>query len=76
MEEKVTPLKKARRKYENTHKDERKEATGQFNTRLPREKFDEINKFLKENRIPKIVLIYEGYEVLKEKMRKMKEEEK
>ena len=46
----ITSLKKAQRKYEDIHKDQRKEATGQFNTRLPRPIFDEINGFLKEHR--------------------------
>ena len=74
MAEKITPMKKARRKYEDVHKDERKEATGQFNTRLPRPIFDEINGFLKEYGIPKIELIYAGYAVLRERMEQQKEE--
>lgn len=74
MAEKITPMKKARRKYEDIHKDERKQATGQFNTRLPRPIFDEINEFLKENRIPKIELIYAGYAALRERMEQQKEE--
>lgn len=65
MDEKITPQKKARRKYENIHKQERKEATGQFNTRVPRPIFDEINAFLKEHSIPKIELIYAGYAALR-----------
>lgn len=65
QEETVSPRKKARRKYEVTHKAERKQATGQFNTRLPRKIFDEINDFLKENQIQKIDLIYAGYGALR-----------
>ncbi len=73
-EDDVPPLKKARRKYEQVHKDERKESTGQFNTRLPREDFEEINEFLKVNGIPKIALIYAGYEALRQEVeRKAKE---
>lgn len=78
MEEKsegdLPPIKKARRKYEQVHKDERKESTGQFNTRLPREDFEEINAFLRENGIPKVALIYAGYHALREQMEKQKED--
>lgn len=70
MAEEITSLKKAQRKYENIHKDERKEATGQFNTRLPRPVFDEINRFLKDNGIPKTELIYAGYDALRKQIDK------
>ena len=70
----VTPMKKARRKYEQVHKNERKESTGQFNTRLPREDFKEINAFLRENGIPKVALIYAGYHALREQVEKQKED--
>ena len=70
MTEKITPRKKARRKYENVHKEERKEATGQFNTRLPRPLFDEINSVLKEHGIAKTQLIYAGYFALREQFEK------
>lgn len=68
--ETVTPAKKARRRYEAVHKDERKEATGQFNTRLPRERFEEIGRFLQEHRIRKIDLIYAGYEAMRKEVEK------
>ena len=66
IDEMITPRIKAQRKYEQTHKEERKEQSGQFNTRLPREDFDEICAFLQKNHIRKIDLIYAGYEFLKE----------
>jgi phosphatidate phosphatase APP1 len=74
-DEQVSPIKKARRKYEQVHKDERKTSTGQFNTRLPREDFEEINAFLRENGIPKIALIYAGYHTLQEEVAKQKAQE-
>ena len=37
-----------KRKYEQTHKEERKKASEQFNTRLPRESYEKICTFLKE----------------------------
>ena len=70
----ITPLKKAQRKYEDIHKDQRKEATGQFNTRLPRPIFDEINGFLKEHGIPKTELIYAGYAALRKQIGQQKED--
>ncbi len=65
MTDEITPRRKARRKYEDMHKEERRQATGQFNTRLPRPIFDEINEFLKEHGIPKTELIYAGYAALR-----------
>ena len=73
MAETVSPAKMARRRYEKTHKEERKEATGQFNTRLPRPIFEQINRFLKQHGIPKTELIYAGYDTL---LRREEEKEK
>lgn len=63
-----TPLRKARRKYEEVNKDKRKQATEQFNTRIPRKDYEEICSFLKEHNIRKIDLIYVGYELLQERL--------
>ena len=49
------------RRYEATRKEWRKETTAQFNTRLPRKEFEEIETFLKERHLRKLDLIYEGY---------------
>ena len=56
-----------KRKYEQTHKEERKKASEQFNTRLPRESHEKICTFLKEHGISKVELIFAGYEVLQNK---------
>ena len=64
-----TPLRRARRNYEMRNKEERKRATEQFNTRLPRKDYEEICAFLETNRIRKIDLIYKGYEALREEVR-------
>ena len=64
-----TPLRRARRNYEIRNKEERKRATEQFNTRLPRKDYEEICAFLEANRIRKIDLIYKGYEALREEVR-------
>ena len=42
-----TPIRRARRNYEARNKEEREQATKQYNTRLPRELHDEICAFLK-----------------------------
>lgn len=63
-----TPIRKARRNYEEQHKEERRNATEQFNTRLPRKDYEEICAFLKKNNISKIALIYAGYELLQERL--------
>ena len=53
-----TPQRRARRNYEIRNKEEREQATKQFNTRLSRGLHDEICSFLKEHRISKVELIY------------------
>ena len=59
-----TPIRKARRKYEEVNKEYRNQATKQFNTRLSRETHDEICAFLKKHRITKVELIHAGYNAL------------
>ena len=66
MEKQLTPKQKARIKYEIIHKEEREQATRQFNTRLPVKEYDEITSFLKSKGIAKVDLIRIGYQTLKE----------
>ena len=66
MEKQLTPKQKARIKYEIIHKEEREQATRQFNTRLPVKEFNEITAFLKSKGIAKVDLIRIGYQKLKE----------
>lgn len=61
------PQRRANRKYEEKNKDKRREQSGNFQTMVPRELFDEINAFLKENRMTKVDFIRDGYEALKHK---------
>ena len=63
-----TPQRRARRNYEIHNKEEREQATKQFNTRLSRGLHDEICSFLKEHRISKVELIYAGYEALRSQL--------
>lgn len=72
MEKQLTPKQKARQKYEIVHKEEREQATRQFNTRLPVNEYDEITAFLKAKRIPKVDLIRIGYQVLLEEFKTSK----
>lgn len=70
MEKQLTPKQKARQKYEIIHKEEREQATRQFNTRLPVKEFNEITSFLKEKRISKVDLIRMGYQALLQEFKK------
>ena len=70
MEKQLTPKQKARIKYEIIHREEREQATRQFNTRLPVKEYDEITSFLKEKRIPKVDLIRMGYQALLQEFKK------
>ncbi len=63
-----------RRKYEEKHKERRKETNGSFGTMMPRALCDEINEFLRVNNITKVKLIVEGYEALKQKMNSVTQE--
>mgnify|MGYP003293932740 FL=1 len=72
MEKQLTPKQKARIKYEIIHKEEREQATRQFNTRLPVKEFNEITSFLKEKRIPKVDLIRMGYQALLQETKESK----
>jgi len=58
------------KRYEAKHKDERKAAHAVWGTSMNRADFEELNKFLKENRITKVQLIYTGWEALKEQLNK------
>ena len=71
-----TPLRNARRSYEERNKEERLKATTQFNTRLSKEKYDEINEFLEKHNIRKIDLIYAGYEALQKTCRNLSNDTK
>lgn len=57
-----------RRKYEEKHKERRKQTSGNFGTMIPRALYDEINEFLRVNSITKVRLIVEGYEALKREL--------
>ena len=61
----LTPAQIARRKYEEKNREERKQASAQFSTFIPREMYDDINAFLKRHKISKVQLIFEGFEALR-----------
>ena len=72
MEKQLTPKQKARQKYELLHKEEREQATRQFNTRIPAKEHDEIMAFLKQKRISKVDLIRLGYQTLRKEFEESK----
>jgi hypothetical protein len=67
-----TPVRIARRKYEERNKDERKALNKVFGTSIPRETCEEIEAFLQAHHISKVDLIMTGYITLMEQYRKSK----
>ena len=59
-----TPQRIVRREYERKHKEERKASHIVWGTSVERQTAEEINTFLKENRISKVELIRAGYNAL------------
>ena len=72
MTKTMTPKQRARQKYEVVHKEEREQATKQFNIRLPSDEYEEIVAFLKKYGIPKVDLIRIGYVTLLENYKEIK----
>ena len=62
----ATPKKEIDKRYEDRHKEERKAAHAVWGTSMNRDDFDKLNKFLKDNGIKKITLIYAGWLALEE----------
>ena len=60
-----TPQRIANRKYEEKNKEKRQAASGNFQTMIPRELFEEINAFLKGRKMTKVDFIKKAYEILK-----------
>ena len=60
-----TPQRVANRKYEEKNKNKRKQMSGNFQTMIPRDLFDEINAFLKERNMTKVDFIRTAYEIMK-----------
>ena len=61
-----TPQRIANRKYEEKNKEKRQAASGNFQTMIPRELFEEINAFLKERNMSKVDFIKKAYALMKE----------
>ena len=61
-----TPIRKARRKYEEVHYNERREANKVWGTSVPREFAEELDEFLKENGLSKAKFLYLSHELVKE----------
>ena len=60
-----TPQRVANRKYEEKNKAKRQAASGNFQTMIPRELFDEITVFLRERNMTKVDFIKRAYEIMK-----------
>ena len=66
-----TPVRLARRKYEEKVKEKRKQQSGTFGTMIPRTLFNEINAFLKETGYTKVQLVKAGYKALLEERKQL-----
>ena len=62
------PMREAKRRYEETHKEERKARNAQFATFIPRAEYEEIDAYLKRQKIAKVELIREGYQALRRRI--------
>lgn len=60
-----TPEREKRRKYEDTHKEERKSKCKVWGTSIDRRLADEIDEFLVKHNITKVAVITAGFEVLR-----------
>ena len=60
-----TPQRVANRKYEEKNKEKRRASSGNFQTMIPRELFDEVNTFLKERNMTKVDFIKKAYGIMK-----------
>lgn len=60
-----TPQRIASRKYEERNKERRRAASGNFQTMIPRDLYEEINAYLKKNKITKVDFIKMAYEIMK-----------
>jgi hypothetical protein len=63
-----TPVRITHRKYEESHKEERKATNAVWGTSMRRDEFNKLNKFLEENNIKKVDLIYAGWHALEEQL--------
>lgn len=62
------PKSEINKKYEDSHKEQRKAAHAVWGTSMKREDFDKLNSFLETNRIKKVELIYAGWRALEEQL--------
>ena len=65
-----TPIRKARRKYEEEHFNERREANKVWGTSVPREFAEELDEFLKQKNLTKAGFLYLSFELVKEHFKK------
>ncbi len=69
-----TPMRKARRAYEERKKEERREKSSNFQTMIPKALYEEVDVFLKEHNISKVQFIKDAYELLKQRYQKEQKE--
>lgn len=70
MKKEETPSRKARRKYEEEHFNERREANKVWGTSVPREFAQELDEFLKQHNLSKAGFLYMSFDFIKEHYKK------
>lgn len=70
-----TAARKVRRKYEETHKEQRRKASGNFQAMLPRAEYDKLCEYIKKQSLSNVNFIRMAYEALSgEKLQEEKKE--
>ena len=64
-----TPRQIVNKRYEESHKAERKAKNGTFSTSIPRNELEEIIDFLDKYKITKVELIRQGYLILQQQIK-------
>ena len=63
-----TPRQIVNKRYEESHKAERKAKNGTFSTSIPRNELEEIIDFLDKYKITKVELVRQGYIALQQQI--------
>jgi len=60
----TTPERAARRRYEQTHKEQRRNNSGNFQTMLPKTEYEKLCAYIKKQNISKADFLRRAYESL------------
>lgn len=66
----LTPIRQARRKYEEKNKEVRKAQNKVWGTSIPRKDAEDIDDFLVQHGLTKVDLIYAGFQAIQDRYKK------